>query len=307
MPAFSTHYIFTKEMMPKLHELADFELSENAVYIGAQGPDLFFFHRALPQWKGKSRKDIGTALHNGKFGEMLDLMRDYGNSASPAPDIAKSYAYGLILHYALDSICHPYVYYLQNKICEKNPKEHPFSAHNMVELGLDSLLLHERLGIENPKAFETADTFNFTEEEKAEIGRTVKSMQPAIPDCPFEAQDAEQAIEDMKKAQRILVDADDKKKKRFGLLERILAPATKNFKVTVFMRPGDLEMQKKYVNINNGKWESPYEPGERRESFYDLFEAAKPKAEEIIRGFNAGTGGYELTHNLSFLTGVEVK
>ncbi len=213
----------------------------------------------------------------------------------------------MILHYALDCICHPYVYYLQNKICEKNPKEHPFSAHNMVELGLDSLLLNERLGVENPKAFETADTFNFTDEEKAEIGRTLHSIQKELPELPFTEAEVEQAIEDMKKMQVILVDADDKKKKLFGRIEHTLAPLIKNFKVTVFVRPGDLEKQKKYVNINHGRWESPYEEGERHESFYDLFEAAKPKAEEIIKGFNDGADGYQLTHNLSFLTGVEVK
>ncbi len=89
MPAYSTHYIFAKEMMPKLYELADFELNENAVYIGTQGPDIFFFHRVLPQWKGKSRRDVGSEIHRGKFGNMLELMRNYCNESSPAPDIAK--------------------------------------------------------------------------------------------------------------------------------------------------------------------------------------------------------------------------
>ncbi len=306
MPAYSTHYIFAKEMMPKLHELADFELDENAVYIGTQGPDIFFFHRVLPQWRGKSRRNSGSAMHKAKFGEMLDLMRDYCNS-SEHPDIAKSYVYGMILHYSLDCIAHPYIYYLQNKICEKKPKEHPFSAHNMVELGLDSLLLHERLGIENPKAFETADTFNFNDAEKAEIARTLHSVQSAVPEEPFTEADVAEALEDMKKTQKILVDTKDFKKFLFGILERIAAPFIKNLKVTVFMRPKDLENAKKYANINNGKWKSPFEDGERTESFYDLFEAAKPKAESIIKGFNDGASGYDLTHNLSFLTGVEVK
>ncbi len=307
MPAFSTHYNFAREMMPKLHELADFELNENAVYIGTQGPDIFFFHRVLPQWKGKSRRSSGSELHKAKFGDMLEMMRDYCNSASPAPDIAKSYAYGMILHYALDSVCHPYVYYLQYRICEINPKAHPFSVHNMIELGLDSLLIHERLGIEKPKAFETADTLNFNYEERAEAARTLQSMQGAIPDYPFTAEEAEQAFDDLKKMQVILVDADNKKQKKFGRLERLLAPISKNFMLTAFLRTDDLETAKKYANINHNKWKSPYEEGERRESFYDLFEAAKPRAEKIIRGFNEGADGYELTHNLSFLTGVEVK
>lgn len=306
MPAYSTHYIFAKEMMPKLHELADFELNENAVYLGTQGPDIFFFHRVLPWWKGKSKRGSGSAMHRGKFGDMLDLMRAYCSESEKA-DIAKSYTYGMILHFALDTKCHPFVYYLQNKICEQSPKTHPFSVHNMIELGLDSLMLHERLGVENPKAFKTANTFNFTEEEKEEAARTLHSVQSAIPDSPFTVEDAMLAFEDTKRMQEILIDDRDTKKNIFGVIEKIAAPATKNFRVTVFMRPKDLEKTKKYANINNGRWESPYENGERHESFFELFDSAKPRAAEIIEGFNKGVSGYELTHNLSFLTGVEVK
>ena len=57
MPAFCTHYILASEEMSNLHRIAaesGFKLCENAVYIGSQGPDIFFFHRTFP-WQRESR------------------------------------------------------------------------------------------------------------------------------------------------------------------------------------------------------------------------------------------------------------
>ena len=65
MPAFSTHYIFAKELMERLKGTVDFTVCENAVYIGAQGPDIFFFHRALPWQRGKYCETVQGAGGSG--------------------------------------------------------------------------------------------------------------------------------------------------------------------------------------------------------------------------------------------------
>ena len=153
MPAFSTHYIFAKEMMENLKEFADFEINENAVLIGAQGPDIFFFHRAFPWQKGKPLRKLGSSLHREKPGILLNKLYNYCHTTNSS--IAKSYAFGFILHYVLDRSCHPYVYYLQNKITEKKAEFNPHSAHNIIELSLDSLMLSLHLDIEKPTLFET--------------------------------------------------------------------------------------------------------------------------------------------------------
>ena len=101
MPAFSTHYIFALEMMEELKHIADFSLNENAVSAGTQGPDIFFFHRAFPWQPGKPLRKLGSALHRAKPARIMDRLYEYCAS-SRNPDIAKSYAFGFILHYALE-------------------------------------------------------------------------------------------------------------------------------------------------------------------------------------------------------------
>ena len=73
------------------------------------------------------------------------------------------------------------------------------------------------------------------------------------------------------------------------------------------MRPRDLENAKKYGNINHEIWFSPFDSYEHNESFEDLFELAKQDAKIMIARFQAGDNTEEITNNISFLTGVEVK
>ena len=84
-------------------------------------------------------------------------------------------------------------------------------------------------------------------------------------------------------------------------------PLTGNFRISAFLRTDDLEKAIKYVNMNNRNWRSPFSGERRNESFTQLFELAKTDAANMIRRFNAGMSGEEITGNLSFLTGVKVQ
>ena len=66
MPAYSTHYIFAKELKDTIENQVDFKLDEAAYYIGTQGPDIFFDHRVMPWMLGKSLRKTGSKLHRAK-------------------------------------------------------------------------------------------------------------------------------------------------------------------------------------------------------------------------------------------------
>lgn len=303
MPAFSTHYLFAEELMDRLAGLADFRLNRDAVYIGAQGPDIFFFHRALPWQKGKSLRKAGSAMHRSKCGDIMDCFQEYCKSKAD-PDIAKSYVYGFILHYALDRICHPYIYFIQNRITDKFKTMNPHSVHNMIELSLDSVLLREKKNIRNPKAYKTEYMLHFTQRELSEISSVLASSGKLFSPYAFTDEDVACAIKDTRAAQRLLLDAAGSKEKFLKLAERLVSPFTGNFRISSFLRTNDLEKAIKYVNMNNRKWRSPYSGEIRSESFTQLYELAKDDAVEMIKRLDSGCTGEEITSNLSFLTGV---
>lgn len=306
MPAFSAHFLFAKEMMDELQKEADFPIDKNAVFIGSQGPDIFFFHRALPWQKGKTLRKAGSAMHRAKCGDIIDCFEKYCKK-SENKSIAQSYVYGFLLHYALDRICHPYIYFVQSRITDKFPKMNKNSVHNMIELSLDSVLLRKKENTESPKAFRTDSTMNYTEKELQEVSKVIASAGELFKEYDITDQDAAQAIEDTRAAQRLLTDAGGRKEKFLKRAERLFFPFTGNFRISAFLRTDDLEKAIKYVNINNRIWKSPFSDKPRSESFDQLFELAKTDALDMIRKLNAGLSGEAVTDNISFLTGVKVK
>ena len=79
MPAYSTHYIFAKELKEEIENCVEFKLNDAALFIGTQGPDIFFDHRVLPWMIGKSMRKIGSLLHRAKPSDIFDKMREYIN------------------------------------------------------------------------------------------------------------------------------------------------------------------------------------------------------------------------------------
>lgn len=310
MPAYCTHYIFACQMMPRLNELANFKLNEDAVLLGTQGPDIFFFHRITPWMVGKSLRKAGSAMHRAKPGDILDTMAEYCKK-SKNPDIAHSYVYGFILHYGLDRKCHPFVYSLQERIKNKNKAQNAFAIHNTIEMAMDSVMINRELKINKPNCFNTAITVPDTNVVLYEIGLLLEYVVPRVTSFVISQRDGIRALKDTKYAQKLLHDESGKKITALRFAENVTAPLTRNFVLSAMFRPKDLEKAKKYGNICNSNWQSPYERGIRNESFFDLYNLAKKDCIELIKGFKlierSEKNGSQITNNLSFLTGVELK
>lgn len=237
---------------------------------------------------------------------LFENMRKYCEISNDK-SIAKSYIYGFFLHYALDRNCHPYVYSLQNKIVKEHKFTNPHTAHHNIEFSMDSYLLNKHLGIIEPRKFNTAQTISDNSRVITEISRLLSYTVGKTLNMPITPKQVATALTDTKAIEKITYDPKGYKRFLIVPIEIIAAPISRNFKFTSMMRPKDLENAKKYGNINHKQWISPYCDGTRNESFEDLFEKAKLDAKAMIIKFQNGTGTNEITENLSFLTGVEVK
>lgn len=311
MPAFCTHYIFLEEMADFLKESADFKFNIDAAAIGTQGPDIFFFHRIIPVFMpGIPKSKVGSALHRAKPSAIFDAFRDYCRF-SPDIDAAKSYMYGFIMHYALDRRCHPFVYSFQEKILQRNNHLHKSSAHNRIEMAMDTYLLSKHMNCNDPFEFDSSATITSDISVIEEISHLLSFVIPRVTDKQISEKEISQAILDTKRMQKILCDRSGFLKTVCRIAESLLAPLIGYYRFSAMIKPKDLEKAKKYGNINRQAWISPYDSGTfHNESFEDLFELSKADAKELISGFNrmclGYSNGYEITHNISFLTGIEV-
>ncbi len=311
MPAFCTHYIFLEEMTGFIEENADFHFCKEAAQIGTQGPDIFFFSGIFPLiMPGLPQFRTGSALHRAKPSEIFEAFSEYCKF-SPNIDIAKSYIYGFILHYALDRNCHPYVYSLQNRIIQKNKHIHKSSAHNRIEMAMDTYLLNKRMNIIDTRNFDSAKTFEIGSNVIDEIAHLLSFVISRVTTYSPSERDITRAIRDTRLMQKILQNKHGITELICRVIETVTGPFTKYYKFSSMIRPRDLEKAKKYGNIGNAKWISPFSNEESTYSFEELFLLAKNDAKQLINGFEmlcrGYSSGYEITKNISFLSGTEVK
>lgn len=310
MPAFATHYIFLEELKDEIEKEFDMSLDYKVAGVGTQGPDIFIFHRLWPPVTiYKSLFGTASKLHRGKPEKLFEAFAEYLKT-SKNPHIARSYIYGFILHYALDRNCHPYVYAYQNMITESNKHIHSLAAHNQVEHAVDTYLLYNRKGIYPPSLFKPEETFTNNETELNEIAELMHFVIKKCFDKEVEKSEIVKAVTDTASLQKTLSDKTGRTTKIAKAIETPLGPVSGYFKLSASIKPRDLDLAQKYANERHKEWTSPYSHISSNESFEELFEKAKPDAINLIRGFNEileGTKtGYEVTGNISFLTGLEV-
>lgn len=311
MPAFCTHYLFFKDLQDRIKSEFNFELNEAAASIGTQGPDIFFFHRAIPFFMpGRPGRKIGSQLHRSKAEDIFGAFKEY-LEISEKRDIAKSYMYGFIMHYALDRNCHPYVYAYVNKIQEENRFIHHNSAHNRVEMGMDAYLLHLKRNIENTRLFDTAETIIASEDVIDEISTLMSFTVKRITGKDIGKRKIKQAIKDTQAMQGLLRDKYGILTSICRVLETVTAPIIRYFKFSSMIKPKGWKNSLKYANIEKSEWRSPYDSErERFESFTELYEYSQKDAVMLIYGFEEFLKGNadakQITNNISFLTGTEV-
>jgi len=126
MPASYAHYRFGKQLLPALPADARqcIQRFRRMYDMGLHGPDIFFFYNPL------MKNPVGEL--SGKFHSQTG--RDFfpAACAQAGTEAAKAYLYGLLAHYCLDSVCHPFV---QQKL---NGGE---ATHTALESEFDRYLL----------------------------------------------------------------------------------------------------------------------------------------------------------------------
>lgn len=114
MPSHYAHYRFGKELFPELPPQAKqcVQRFRRLYDMGLQGPDFFFFYN--PLWD-TAVGQLGSRFHMQSGQEFFPRV-----CAQADTEAARAYLYGLLGHYCLDSICHPYV----NKVNDSGEAPH---------------------------------------------------------------------------------------------------------------------------------------------------------------------------------------
>ena len=144
MPSSVTHQLVAEETLKRLPDEIQkiIKKSPDEYYLGAQGPDVFFFYRI----GCKSEFNLGRFLHRYRvydvFSFFLNALREntVPRFTPDSREKALSYILGYISHYCTDSAFHPFVYnYLNEHQCAKR-------VHQQMENDWDVYFLREFRG-----------------------------------------------------------------------------------------------------------------------------------------------------------------
>lgn len=145
MPANYAHYRFGKQVLPNLP--ADvrqcIQRFRRMYDLGLFGPDFFFYY--FPFLKTETRA-LGGVFHRQSGQEFFT-----GACKAAGSEAARAYLYGLLGHYCLDSVCHPYINQLsQIEEAKHVPLESEFERLLLVMDQVSQPHLHDMSGKAKP-------------------------------------------------------------------------------------------------------------------------------------------------------------
>ncbi|MDF2594356.1 MAG: hypothetical protein K0R69_697 [Clostridia bacterium] len=150
MPDIITHYLFGLDASQGIKQSPLYKIikeNKNMFLIGLQGPDLMYYN-TVP--KKDSKAYIGFKMHTDKTGDFLmsslSYLKRYDTNSAEFNE-ALSYLSGFICHYILDSMAHPYIFYLGGRYDETADTIKYKTLHKKIELAIDYLLLEQKFGL----------------------------------------------------------------------------------------------------------------------------------------------------------------
>ena len=141
MPSSITHQLIAEETLKQLPDPIKkvIESSSDEYFLGAQGPDVFFFYRI----GNRSEYNLGRFMHRYRVYDVFSFFQNALREDTPprftpaSREKALAYILGFITHYCADSSFHPFVYnYLEANNCGKR-------IHQQMENDWDVWFLRE--------------------------------------------------------------------------------------------------------------------------------------------------------------------
>ncbi|HCA29177.1 MAG TPA: hypothetical protein DEP23_06260 [Ruminococcaceae bacterium] len=304
MPAVVTHYLFALRVFSRLKKSGLDDFDRDMALIGAQGPDIFFFHRVLPWKPGDSQTIVGRKLHRGSPARLFEGFRSVLNTERLQYKEVMGYVVGFFCHYALDRAAHPYIYWAQEKLSEDDPDygTKPIQYHFRIESALDTMILRRETG-------RLISSFHLMSALPRDSGGRYRMVGRLYNDLLFRLYGMRIPVEllalapgDMRHALFFLNDRGMLRQRLlFRPIEKLVR---KGHFASSLMRPQDTS-DWDYANEAHKEWSNPYDSLQKStDSFYRLYDDAVAEAADMITEFVAalpmGKSMQEITQDRGF-------
>ena len=294
MPSFLTHCLFAEDVLGLIEDERTKEKIKDRMalyYLGAQGPDIFFYYKAKPWVRYDGVEKLGHLMHDDKTADFFISSLDYIKKIRDAGNTDKFCAYsdllayiaGYLCHFALDLTAHPLIHYRAGIDTQKNKETHRYhNYHKLLESTIDTCMLDIKKRVQAYKY----KSFILIEDSKKYtgcIGSFYTELIQKVYGIEISGQQAAAAVNDMIEILKIFYDPYGLKRIFFRLFEFLI---NKKGEITTAMHPRQLSSKIDYLNLNHEIYFHPCSKDiKSSKSFIDLYGEALLLAAKFI---NAG-------------------
>ena len=314
MPSLTTHYLFAKEVEKKLpKKIRNTFQEENNIYeIFAQSHDLLFYN--IFHLKGKEIRALGSYAHkHDTQAYFINIIQYIKEKQLKNNQQCVAYLYGSILHYVLDTTCHPYIFYKTGACNRDDRNTYKYRGlHTKMEKEIDALYYKKYTNKEYNLCNITKDIIGkpkFNNELKETINFTFHKTYKK----ENMARNFEKGIKDARILYSIFIND------RFGLkraIYKLIDKLTKNkFGSLSSYSTHILNPDISYLNLEHKEWNYPTKKDRTsKESFDDLYQKCIKNATFLIQQvYNVLYNQedieclYDIIEDLSYSNGLPIK
>ena len=293
MPALITHHLFGEESAKLLPDgLVSSEEELLAFLLGNQGPDPFFF-RVLGAPSGvKGALQLGHRMHNERMTRAFQALREsVGRLPEHDRGIGRAFALGMLSHYALDRVAHPFVYAQQYELVEKGKglEDAGSAVHALIETDIDVWMLEHKRGLSVAECA-PADELARTKRIERVAGAMTSAVAWQAFGIDLPATEYAGAIKNMEMVYRTIEPAGSVGACAIGRIERLVKPHSQ---VQALAHPTRVPTPCASANEGRHEWTSPFGGNRSNEDFAQVFDRALSVWIPLAQAFTYGGCGLE--------------
>ncbi len=303
MPALITHYLFGEEvlsrgLLPDLDNTAPADDPRQIAYlVGCQGPDPFFFRvrtgRLVPV------RSMGSAMHRSYMSSAFEQMRsDVALLPADDAEIGRAFTCGVLAHYALDRIAHPFIYCHEFELCDNSKGLH--TAHHEVlaviesEIDCGILDLYRHCSVAD---FPPVSVLEENDHAAAIAGGLIARLGHTVYGLPLRSGDYGAALNDMRMVYRNIEPYGSREVRVLGDIERVLHGHSI---LQSLAHRTDQGADNPSMNLEHDTWQDPFKGATSSASVPELFESALDDYALLVPQFLNGAPMSELTHHIDY-------
>lgn len=304
MPAMVTHYQFALRVFSRLKKAGIEVADRDTALIGAQGPDIFYFHRIFPWEFGESYATVGQRLHKISPARLFEGFRAVLSAGLGQYDAMLSYVEGFFCHYALDRAAHPYILWAQKRLQKEDPSycRIPGAYHYRIESALDTIILRRETG-RLISGFKLAEVLPKDRDGSYQtIGELYQPLLRRLFGMNAPAKHLALAPGDMRQALFLITDRSTMRQK---LLLRPLEIVSLQGHIATSLFRSNQTDDWDYANEAHVPWYNPFDREyTSTDSFFDIYSLAVAEASDMILEFldalPSGKSMQEITQDRGF-------